>query len=113
MRARRVVLALAVAVQFLVLYAPRAASNPDGLPVDKVVHAVVFGVVGWAAVRAGVPARWILGLLLAQAVVSELVQGFFMPHRSGDPWDVAADLVGSLIGTLIGVRTSRRSMMGS
>ncbi|WP_246074766.1 VanZ family protein [Marihabitans asiaticum] len=80
-------------MQLVALYAPSAGSG--GVPVsDKVVHAVIFA----APVVSAAVARWRWGalavLLAVHAPLSELVQGALLPARSGDPWDVVADLVG-------------------
>jgi hypothetical protein len=40
----------------------------------------------------------VAGLFAAHAVVSELIQHTFYTHRSGDPFDVLADLVGIALG---------------
>ena len=83
-----------VAVQVVVLYWPRTAVG-GGVPgLDKGVHLAVFAAVGLTAVLAG--ARWwvVVLLLVAHAVVSEVVQASLLPARSGDPWDVVADVAG-------------------
>ena len=103
----RALLAVTVAVQMAVLYWPRAAG--DGLPyVDKLVHAAVFGAVAWAGCRVGVPHRVLVPLLVAQAVVSEVVQARLLSGRSGDPADVVADLAGTGLGLLIAHRSGTR-----
>jgi len=85
-----------VAVHLAVLYWPRSPST-GGLPIDKVVHAAIFGMVLWAAARARLPV-WPVGVLLAvHAVVSELVQHYLLAGRSGDPVDSLADLTGVVI----------------
>ena len=106
-RRERVLLALAVVVQLVVLYWPRAAGGD--LPyVDKLVHAAVFGAVAWAGCRAGVPHRVLVPLLVAQALVSEVVQARLLAARSGDPADVVADLVGTCLGLLLAHRAGTR-----
>ena len=105
MRAR-VLFALAVVVHLVVLYAPRSPST-GGLPIDKPVHAAIFGVVLWTAARARLN-LWIVGGLLAvHAVASELVQHYVLPNRSGDWTDSVADLAGVLIVTVLLWRRSR------
>jgi VanZ family protein len=96
----RVALLMVVAVHLAVLYVPRAPSS-GGLPLDKVVHAVIFGMVLWVAARAGLPVRPVAVLLAAHAVVSELIQHYLLPGRSGDPADSLADLIGVLIVTVV------------
>ena len=87
-------------VHFAVLYWPHAPSTGK-IPVDKVVHAAIFGFVLWAGVRAGVPARPLTALLVIHAVVSELFQHLLLANRSGDPFDTVADLTGVVIVTLL------------
>jgi hypothetical protein len=91
---------LVVAVHLAVLYWPRAPST-GGLPIDKVVHAAIFGIVLWVGARAGVPVRPLIAVLAAHAVVSELIQHYLLAGRSGDPTDTAADLAGVLIVVLL------------
>jgi hypothetical protein len=91
---------LAVAVHLVVLYWPRSPSGGD-LPIDKLVHALVFGMVLWAAARAGLPVAPVAILLALHAVVSELIQHYLLAGRSGDPADSVADLAGVVIVTLI------------
>lgn len=99
----RVLLALTVLVQLVVLYAPRAPST-GGVPgLDKVVHLVVFAVVALAAVRCALAVRWVAVALCAHAVLSEVVQHAVLPHRSGDPADVVADVLGIAAGLVLGM----------
>ena len=91
---------LAVAVHLAVLYWPRSPST-GGLPIDKVVHAVIFGMVLWAAAKAGLRVAPVAVLLAGHAVVSELIQHYLLAGRSGDPTDSVADLTGVVIVTLI------------
>lgn len=89
-------------VQLAVLYVPRAPQlDVGGLPVDKLVHALVFAVPVIALVAAGLPRSWVVGVMAAHAVLSEVLQGMLLADRSGDPWDVVADLVGVAIGAWV------------
>jgi hypothetical protein len=97
----RVGLVLAVLVQLVVLYDPTAPSvgglaSVAGL--DKLVHAGVFALVMVAGRRAGLPRLPLLLLTVVQAPVSEVAQALVLPARTGDPWDVVADLAGCLLG---------------
>jgi hypothetical protein len=93
-----------VFVNLVILYWPRAVSQ-GGIPyADKVVHVVIFAIVAATGLRARVSLAWLVGLLGAQAVISELVQHWFLANRTGDPADVAADLVGVAVGVLIGLK---------
>jgi hypothetical protein len=96
------VLAIALAVNLAVLYWPSAPGPGflDGVSgLDKLVHLATFGSLAWAGLRAGLPAGWWLPVLAGHAVLSEVVQHELLPHRSGDPGDVAADLLGVLAGS--------------
>lgn len=99
--ASRWALAVTVLVQLAVLYAPRAPSAPGPVWLDKVVHVTVFAAVALAAAWAGLPRRPVLALLLGHAVVSELVQHYLLPGRSGDPWDAVADAGGVGLAVLV------------
>ncbi len=83
----------------------RAQAGPDaGIPfADKVAHLFLFASVAFLGLRVGVPARWLLAVLVANAVVSELVQHFLLPQRSGDPFDALADLAGARAGCVAGI----------
>jgi len=98
---RWLVLAATVTVNLALLYWPRAP-GPDalgGVPdLDKLVHLATFASVAWAGLRAGLRPRWWLPLLAGHAVLSEVVQNALLPHRSGDPFDAVADILGVLAG---------------
>ena len=103
----RVLLAVAVVVQLVVLYAPRAPSTGPVPGVDKVVHVTVFAVVAWAALRCGI-ARWLVAVVLAaHAVLSEVLQAGLLPNRSGDPLDAVADVAGVALVLLLSLLPSR------
>jgi VanZ family protein len=44
----------------------------------------------------------VVAVFAAQAVLSEVVQGLFLPHRSGDVLDAVADLTGVALGVVVG-----------
>ena len=114
-RAWQVALAVAVAVHLVILYWPRTAGPTGVTGLDKLVHAATFGSVAYLGLRVGLRARWWVPLLCIHAVVSELVQGLFLPHRSGDWHDVVADLVGvglAVVAWLAGNRSARASWAG-
>ena len=107
-RRDRAVLAAVVVGHLAVLYWPRAA-GPGGIPgLDKLVHALVFGAVLWAARRAGLPDRLLVPALVAHAALSETLQATLLPGRSGDLADVAADLAGVAVVALAGGRWKGR-----
>lgn len=97
----RVALALAVAVNLVLLFWPRPAS-PGGLPgLDKVVHLATFASLALTGLRARLDARWLLPLLALHAVTSEVLQALLLSRRTGDPLDALADLAGVLAGTVL------------
>ena len=98
-RGRWLVAVAAMVVQFAVLYVPRAPSLPTGgLPLDKLVHVLVFAVPVVALVAAGAPRVWVVAVMAVHAPLSELLQSAVLADRSGEPGDVVADLVGVAIG---------------
>lgn len=104
----RVALVLAVAVQLIALYLPRAPSGPPVTGLDKVVHVCIFAAPALAALMAGVRARWVLGILAVHAPLGELIQHFSLPQRSGDVVDVMADFAGIALGSLLFLVWNRR-----
>ncbi|MFL6176875.1 MAG: VanZ family protein [Ornithinibacter sp.] len=95
-------LALAVAVQIVVLYSPEGGGAALFPQADKVVHLLVFLVPVALALVAGFRRRVVVAVFGAQAVVSEVVQATLLPHRSGDVLDAVADLTGVALGVLAG-----------
>lgn len=106
---RQLAFGLACAVHLYGLYWPRPATGPGAtLPyADKVAHVVLFGLVAYLAVRVGVPARWVIGVLIAEAVASEFIQHYLLPRRSGDPLDSLADVAGVALGVWLALRPAR------
>lgn len=99
---------IALAVQLVALYLPRAPSEGGGHDVDKLVHAAIFGAVVWTARRAGLPLGWVVLLCAVHAPLSEWVQSHFLPDRDGSVTDALADLVGVGLGSLVPVRRAAR-----
>jgi hypothetical protein len=94
----RLAFGVALAVQLIALYAPRGPAGPQISGLDKVVHVLLFAAPAFAALMVGIRARWALGVLVLHAPVSELIQHFVLPHRSGDVLDVVADISGLALG---------------
>jgi VanZ family protein len=100
----------AVALQLYGVYTPREAGPHVGIPgIDKVAHLFLFGSVAFLGLMVRIPARWLLGALVANAIVSELVQYWVLPQRDGDPFDVLADLAGVAVGAWLAFRVIRRT----
>ncbi|MGW7680305.1 VanZ family protein [Kribbella sp. NPDC054772] len=106
----RIAFVAAVALQLYGVYAPREAGPHVGIPqIDKVAHLFLFAAVAFTGLKVGVPARWLLGALAANAVVSELVQHWLLPQRDGDPFDALADLAGVALGAWLASRLFGRA----
>lgn len=100
--------AAAVAAQFVVLYAPSAPGAPVFAGFDKLVHAAVFAAPVVLGLLAGMPAGPLVVLVALHAPVSEVVQHEVLPGRSGDLFDLVADLTGVALGVLITLGLRRR-----
>jgi VanZ family protein len=97
-------------LQLYGVYSPRQTGPDVGLPLaDKVAHLFLFGSVAFLGLKVGVRSRWLLVALVSNAVISELVQHFVLPQRSGDPFDLLADLLGVAVGAWIAARTKAQS----
>lgn len=95
------VIAVAVVVlQLCVLYWPVVTLQGPVSWTDKVVHLLVFAVptfvVGLACRRLWTPAL----VFAVHAPVSELVQHYLLPGRTGDVWDAVVDLLGVALAVL-------------
>src|SRR5689334_10370704 len=89
---------VAVVAQLLALYWPVVTVEGPVTWTDKVVHLLVFAVPTYAVGRALGSVRTAVLVFALHAPVSELVQHFLLPGRSGDPWDAVVDLVGVALG---------------
>ncbi len=105
---RRLLFALAVLAQLVALYWPRPVDPESSLPVDKLVHAAIFGAVLWTGVRVGLRPGLLAAVLAVHAGVSEVIQGTVL-DRDGNVRDVLADLVGIGVVWLWVSRPRRRS----
>ncbi|MEU4294902.1 VanZ family protein [Kribbella sp. NPDC026596] len=108
----RIAFVVAVALQLYGVYAPREAGPHVGIPqVDKIAHFFLFAAVAFLGLKVGVPARWLLAALVANAIVSEIVQHYLLPQRDGDPFDALADLTGVALGTWLAFRVLRSTRL--
>ena len=91
-----------------VLFWPDPAGGGAGIPgADKAVHLLLFAAMtATARLRFGAAVPVLTGVA-AYAVVSELVQALLLSRRSGDLWDLVADLLGVALGWWVAGRTSR------
>jgi hypothetical protein len=93
-RAAWLLFALAVTANLALLYWPRTVGT-GGVPhLDKVAHAVSFGLVMATGLRAGLGAAVLAAVLAVHAVTSEVIQHTLLTGRSGEPADALADLFG-------------------
>jgi len=91
----------AVVTQLLVLYWPVVTVEGPVSWTDKVVHLLVFAVPTYAVGRALRSVRTAVVIFAIHAPVSELVQHFLLPGRTGDVWDAVVDLIGVALGAVV------------
>ena len=94
-------LVVVVAGHLAALYWPVVTVSGPVSWTDKAVHVLLF--VAPVLAAAAVLRRW-RGPALVLAVhapLSEWIQHALLPHRSGDPFDVAADLAGVALGAAL------------
>lgn len=109
-RVRPAVAVLAVVVQLLVVYWPSVPVEGPVSWADKLVHLLVFAVPTYAVGRVLGSARTAVLAFAVHAPVSELLQHFVLPGRSGDVWDAVADLLGVALAAtalVVGARLRR------
>lgn len=95
-------LAAVVLAHLVTLYLPGSAEpGPELVPhLDKVVHVLLFAA-PVLLVRRVTTQWWPVALVALHAPLSEVVQASWVPHRSGDPWDLVADLAGIALGLTV------------
>ncbi|SES09062.1 hypothetical protein SAMN05216199_1934 [Pedococcus cremeus] len=92
-----------VVAHLCALYWPRIGVEGPVTWTDKVVHVLLFALPAAAGLLASLRPAYLLVPLALHAPLSELVQHFLLPNRSGDPWDAVADLSGVVVGVTIAV----------
>ena len=103
------VFVLLVLFQLAAVYWPRVDVQGPVTWTDKVVHVALFAAPTVAGLLARVRPLYVVAALAVHAPVSELVQHYLLPNRSGDAWDAVADLSGVVLGvTLVVVGRARR-----
>jgi VanZ family protein len=104
----RAAFVVACCIHLYGVYSPHQAGSSVDFPYsDKLAHLFLFGSVAYFGLRSGVPARYLLPVIAANAVISEIVQYYWLPFRSGDPFDSVADLCGLALGAWLGFRAIR------
>lgn len=91
---------LAVAAHLTALYWPVVTVEAPVSWTDKVVHVLLFAAPTILVGRLLSRPHWAWAAFAAHAPLSELAQQVLLPGRSGDPWDMVADLVGVALGAL-------------
>lgn len=103
-----VLAAWATVQQGISLYGPPSDTSGvpaiPGIPLDKAGHVALFFIPVFLFRCAGIGWRPLAAAFAVHAVVSEAVQGVFLPDRSGDPLDAVADAVGITAALLAAVR---------
>lgn len=103
-----VALVLALAAHLYGLYTPGEPGASEWFPnSDKLLHFFGFAVPTLLAMLV-VRHWWPALVFAAHAVISEIVQGLFLPNRDGDVWDALADLTGVLVATAVWLAWRRR-----
>jgi len=96
----------------------RGVYIPSLFGVDKVVHFVEYGVLGFLLARLIVnvqstfSSRFLIGLVVILATlygISDEVHQAFVPGRNASVWDVLADGLGGLLGAFFYIRIVRRA----
>ncbi|MDV3222283.1 VanZ family protein [Intrasporangium sp.] len=98
---------LSLTVHLLALYWPVVTVAGPVSWTDKAVHVLVFAIPTYAVGMVVARLWWAVTGFAAHALVSELSQHLLLPGRSGDPWDVVADLAGVALAA-VALVVSRR-----
>lgn len=99
---------MAVVLHLCVLYWPVVTVEGPVTWTDKVVHVLVFAVPTYVVGAALRSVGLAVVIFLVHAPVSELIQHFLLPGRSGDVWDAVVDVIGvALAAGLLLVRARR------
>jgi VanZ family protein len=93
-----------VVLSVYVLFTPTAGGPALFAGSDKLVHLVLFALLAATARGRFGPAAPVLVAVAVYAVASELIQAALLDSRSGDVYDVLADLLGALVGWWIAGR---------
>ncbi|MEX2290969.1 MAG: VanZ family protein [Mycobacteriales bacterium] len=93
------------------LFAPTAGGPSLFEGSDKVVHLVLFGLLAATTRWRFGPQRRGLVAVVAYAAGSEVVQAALLTNRSGEAYDVVADLLGAAAGWLLARRLLARRLL--
>lgn len=87
---------LVLSVTILFTPASGVPSAPPGT--DKVIHFLLFAALTITGRMAGLTPRWALVAMVGYAALSEFLQALLPLGRSGDPLDLAFDVLGIAAG---------------
>lgn len=76
-------------------------TSPQEPGFDKIAHLSSFALVTAALLAARLPMKWVVAANLVHAAISEIVQGLWIPGRSGDWRDLLADSVGIAMAAIV------------
>lgn len=97
----RIAFAVALALHLWGLYTPGEPESGMLFPhADKVLHFLGFAIPASLAVLL-FRHWWPIVAFAGNAVLSELIQHFFLPNRDGDVFDLLADLSGLLVAVAV------------
>lgn len=96
----------------------RDLPDVDAIQIDKIMHFVVFAVLGWLWLLAfGKREKGTVWLVIAGgilfAIFSEIYQGMLPFDRSPDPYDAAADSLGIIFSAIIFVLVNQKQRLES
>jgi VanZ family protein len=114
LRAACLVAFMAMLVQIFVLSEPRFVLDVRQLAWDKMLHASAFGALAlllWTSV--GYRAPWLNWLAIAIIGALDELHQIYVPGRSADVLDVAADAIGAAIVTYAMHRIARAAQRKS
>ncbi|UJF24181.1 VanZ family protein [Suttonella sp. R2A3] len=101
LRHYRVLIGLWLALVLIACVMPVSSEQPPTLPhIDKIVHALFYAPpMALALLAGGNVWRWVI-LLIVFALGIELIQSM-LSYRSGDIFDMLANIVGMLLGFIV------------
>ena len=100
---------LLLVISAISFFSPVTAAEHVGFGMDKIVHFFLFAALAIYGIRSFPRNKGaLLALLVLYTLVSEFIQGNYIPHRSFDQYDIIADIVGLAAGTII-LRLNKRN----
>lgn len=98
----RILFVMAFLASVFLFFYPVSTGGADRFDLDKVVHAVVFCLLAFFAMRGFLRARHvIIFFIVVYAGLIEYIQGAYLPLRHFDWYDITFDLVGIVLGLML------------